>query len=180
MTVTELAFIELNPPHKYHDHPFPDRFHKIGTWQAEASTHPVRFFTDPINPAVICVVTGWREPEHHKEWIKAGGGAKFQETVGPYVTVKALHHLDINFQEIPEKAQTIVVREYKHVDEVPQEGHENGDADHRRADWVGQGIDFESPADTPVFFQLKAYLGAGGAYQLDGSDALVFERITIF
>jgi hypothetical protein len=95
--------------------------------------------------------------------------------VGPYVTVKALHHLDIDFLEIPEKAQTVVVREYQDVDEVPQEGHENGDAD-----WVGQGIDFESPADTPVFFQLKAYLGAVGAYQLEGSDALVFERITIF
>lgn len=175
MTVTELAFIELNPPHKYHHHPFPDRFHKIGTWQAEASTHPVRFFTDPQNPAAICVVTGWRDAEHHKEWIQAGGGAKFQETVGPYVTVKALHHLDIDFQEIPEKAQTIVIREYKHVDEVPQEGHAD-----RGADWVGQGIDFESPADTPVFFQLKAYLGAEGAYQLESSDALVFERITIF
>lgn len=175
MTVTELAFIELNPPHKYHHHPFPDRFHKIGTWQAESSTHPVRFFTDPQNPAAICVVTGWRDAEHHKEWIQAGGGAKFQETVGPYVTVKALHHLDIDFQEIPEKAQTIVIREYKHVDEVPQEGHAD-----RGADWVGQGIDFESPADTPVFFQLKAYLGAEGAYQLESSDALVFERITIF
>ena len=95
--------------------------------------------------------------------------------MGPYVTVKALHYLDIDFQEIPEKAQTIVVREYRHMDEVAQEGHKNGDAD-----WVGQGIDFESAADTPVFFQLEAYLGAGGAYRLEGSDALVFERITIF
>jgi hypothetical protein len=45
---------------------------------------------------------------------------------------------------------------------------------------LGRGLISKVQAIRQFFFQLKAYLRAGGAYHLEGSDALVFECITIF
>ncbi|TFK36384.1 hypothetical protein BDQ12DRAFT_686810 [Crucibulum laeve] len=152
MPITEFAVLELNKPHKFHSSPILDFFRLLSKRQSEYSSFPLVFFEDSKAPSTIYLLSGWRDAEHHMEWIRSEGNQELLQLLGPYLHVKELLHLGIDFGGLPiEGTEYLVFKKYQSENDVDA-------VDGQRASniaWSSLGVNVES--DAGIVYQIESH-----------------------
>lgn len=101
MTVTEFAVLEACAPYTA-DSPIIRAFlDKVAQRQAAWSGYPLLFFRHSKTPAIIFLISGWKDIPAHNEWIVSEGNQELLREAQEILGVNDFHHLEINFETMP-------------------------------------------------------------------------------
>lgn len=100
MTITEFAILRLKDSSLLGMPSFLEPFKQAIDTQAEWAGHPVFVYMDTRDSRTIYLVAGWHDVPSHLEWIGTEENQEALVALKPYLEVKGLVHLDIDFDEI--------------------------------------------------------------------------------
>jgi hypothetical protein len=135
MPIIEFASLELIPPYSLESVPLSKLFHRLSSRQAAYSGYPLIFFADTISPSILYTVSGWHSVEANLTWIASEENGELLRSFEPFLKVKTLVHLNMDFDDIPRGCKGMVcvkcdnfndLREYIEVEET--RGEEDGEA----------------------------------------------------
>ncbi|KIP08736.1 hypothetical protein PHLGIDRAFT_38913, partial [Phlebiopsis gigantea 11061_1 CR5-6] len=69
--------------------------------QSAWSGHPLLFFRHETTPAIISLISGWKDVPAHHEWIASEGNQELLREAKAILTAKDFHHLEMNFDTMP-------------------------------------------------------------------------------
>ncbi|TFY80034.1 hypothetical protein EWM64_g3978 [Hericium alpestre] len=142
MPVTEFATLELIAPFKVHHSDVLPIFRTLSKRQAAWSGYPLYFYQNTAKPSEIYLISGWKDVPAHYEWIASQGNQELLTMFKPYLDVKDLVHLDLDFREIKKGVgylEVEVTREEANADEGESCGPDMV--------WNGSGKDAEGKRD---------------------------------
>lgn len=193
MTITEFATLELIEPYTLED-PVPLLVTLLGRaadWQASWSSYPLSFFTNPVKPSEIHIITGWKDVAAHEAWIASDQNQELLQKLSKFLTVKGMVHLDINFSLVPTDEQTFICEKYGPWSVVGR--HTSSEAEKKREaelmtgsrkhiNWAAAGKDLDPKADG-AFYRITACTEAWKkkicASETQHKEVLVLNRLDI-
>ncbi|KAA1469277.1 hypothetical protein DENSPDRAFT_757529, partial [Dentipellis sp. KUC8613] len=96
MPVTEVAILNLIPPHEFRSPTLLPLFRLLAKRQSAWSGFPLRFFQNTSKEGEIYLVSGWKDVPAHYEWIASDANQELLELLKSYLTVASLMHLEID------------------------------------------------------------------------------------
>ncbi|KAF9053144.1 hypothetical protein BJ165DRAFT_841951 [Panaeolus papilionaceus] len=151
MPVIEFCALRIKAPHvlgesqKLHD-----LFTSVSKLQSAWSKYPLTYYQNIKDPALIYLISGWKDVESHNAWIASdenqGLLQNFTGEVG-VVEVESFSHVDkIDFNDIPSETKGMRVCKNAGIGAV-----ESSVMDADRV-WDGEGVDLESKEDDTYRF----------------------------
>lgn len=156
MSVTEFAVLEARAPYTV-DSPIVRAFlQRVAQRQSTWSGYPLLFFRHEKTPAIIFLISGWKDVPAHYEWIASEGNQELLGEAESILAVKDFHHLEINFDTMP--------LDVSHLSWEVLPGSATGD-DRRSAESSSDGAPFD-----PVWLSTGKVLEEEGGelYRLKG------------
>lgn len=183
MPVTEFAILEARAPYTV-DSPIIQTFlQKVAQRQAAWSGYPLLFFRDSKTPAIIFLISGWKNIPAHQEWIASDGNQDFLREMQDILEVRAFHHLEINFETIPSNVSCLTWQTlpYDHAESEGRPALGSGiDGIMSKAVWEGSGRVLDG--DEEGWHKLRAYItsteeGAAAGGRLDGHQSVAMDGV---
>ncbi len=111
MRVTEIATLNITPPHRWVSPDTQAFFGTLANQQAEWSGYPLRFFEDTTDTQVVYLITGWKSVSAHYEWIASEQNQKLLERAKGLIDVAGLEHAEVD-SEVAD-AQFVVWKQWE-------------------------------------------------------------------
>ncbi|KAF7799612.1 hypothetical protein EIP86_010850 [Pleurotus ostreatoroseus] len=106
--ITEFATLEVTPPFTLSSPQIQNFLRKVAHGQESWSHHPVLFYQDALNSKVIYLISGWESISAHDAWIASEENQLLLKEASLLLSVKALAHISINFNNVPKDAEKLV------------------------------------------------------------------------
>ena len=149
MPVTEFVKFRFKEPYTLDNEEVCSQFRKVSAWQSEWSNYPLTFYKSVEDPALLYLLSGWKDVDAHGEWIKSERNQNLLQIFDPILTIVDFVHLKIDFAVIPSDTQLLLFREEEN------DGSDNSIRDLRWLEehlkgvksWCGQGRAIEKPRE---------------------------------
>jgi len=158
MAITEFASLELTAPYSLEDpHPLLVKlFARLAHQQAASSSHDLLFFTNTAAPSEIYLITGWKDVPAHEKWIASDQNQELLVKFGPFLKVKDMVHLNLDYNTVPTDKQVIICEKYGPWYETERLGESEEDkkkeaelqkGSQKQVEWVGAGRNLDPKAE---------------------------------
>lgn len=108
MPVTEFVAFKLKAPHNLNDEDTRSNFQKISSWQSDWSKYPLTFYNAVDDPAIVYLVSGWKDVEDHMKWIGSEKNQILLQIFQPILSIIDFAHIDVDFRLIPSDTELLV------------------------------------------------------------------------
>ena len=139
MPVTEFVAFRLKAPYTLNDKDTRSNFQTLSSWQSDWSKYPLTFYNAVDDPAIVYLVSGWKDVEDHMKWIGSERNQSLIKIFEPILSIIDFAHVEVDFRLIPSDTGMLVYRKDTANDE--QEISTEGiDIQTKEVElWSGQG-----------------------------------------
>jgi hypothetical protein len=163
MPITEFVILHLLHPHSFQSGGPEEIFRTLDIWQSESSTYPLYFYADKSDSSTIYLISGWHDVDAHMRWIASNRNQELLRVSKPFLEVKSMVHLGIDFTTMPNDCDVVMVKKRGVHDADGGSGSIEDENVHSLASspaWIGVGEDLEPGSET--VYQMSAGYAQNG------------------
>ena len=148
MPVTEFVEFRFKEPYTVDNAEVCSQFRKVSAWQSEWSNYPLTFYKSVEDPALLYLLSGWKDVDAHGDWIKSERNQNLLQIFDPILRIIDFAHLAIDFADIPSDTRMLLFRE-EESDSSENPTHWQDLEEHLKEvkSWCGQGRAIEKPRE---------------------------------